>query len=170
VEVRPHHSQARVLQLMHVVEKFNQALADKHPPEGSVTLNDALAATRCLAKHDHLVVLVTDLDGADGETQRLATQLAVHNDVLVVMTYDPLGASLRGHPGMRVFDRTEQCEVPTGPEFPKMFQEVFAKQLGEWRQIFRNLKVPVLPVSTAVPVAEQLRGLFGETSNPGGGS
>ena len=37
----------------------------------------------------------------------------------------------------------------------------FARRLDAWTETFRALKVPVLPISTATPPADQLRELFG---------
>jgi uncharacterized protein (DUF58 family) len=162
-EIRPHRSQARALALLHEVVRLNHRLAADPPPVGDISLNDALAAALRLAKHDHLIVLISDLDGADVETRRLATELAAHNDVLVVLVYDPLGASLRGQSGMRAIDRGSRWEIPPGPAFAEAFQRVFTSLLDEWRDIFRALKVPVLPIATAEPVAAQIRALFGQT-------
>ncbi|MCB1078283.1 MAG: DUF58 domain-containing protein, partial [Verrucomicrobiae bacterium] len=154
---------ARALGLLHEVIQKNHQLASSDPPAGEVTLNDALEGTLQVAKHDHLVILVSDFDGADEETRRLATRLAAHNDVLAVLVYDPLGASLRGRPGMRAMDRGEHWEIPPGRDFSQSFQQEFSDLLDQWREIFRALKVPMLPISTDQPVAAQIRGLFGET-------
>ncbi len=101
IEVRPHRSQTRVLQLLHVIEQSNNRLTEAALTGGDVTLNQALKRALQVAKHDHLVVLISDLDGADDETRRLAALLSAHNDVLVVAVYDPLGISLSGSPGMK---------------------------------------------------------------------
>jgi uncharacterized protein (DUF58 family) len=162
-EIRPQRSQTRVLQLLHAVSEFNQALASSDPIAGEVTLNHAVENALRLAKHDHLVVLISDLDGADSETERLTTQLAPHNDVLIVGIYDPLGASLQGSPGMMAANRGKTIEVPSGKAFSEAFQQAFASRIEEWTKIFRALRVPVLPVSTAEPVAEQVRTLFGRS-------
>ncbi len=37
----------------------------------------------------------------------------------------------------------------------------FATHLDSWQEIFRSLRVPVLPISTAESPADQLRALFG---------
>jgi uncharacterized protein (DUF58 family) len=166
IEISPHRSQTRVLGLLHQVVRFNQALTTPQALNGDVTLNQALEATVRLAKHDHLVVLISDLDGADSETQRLATRLAAHNDVLVVAVYDPLGASLQGQPGMLAADSKGIHEIPSGEPFARAFQDAFAQRLDEWTDIFRALLVPVLPISAADPVADQLRELFGQKLNP----
>ena len=162
VEVRPKRNQTVALRLLHEVVRFNKALATAEPAQGEVTLNSVLEAALRRAAHDHLVVLISDLDGADDETQRLATLLAAHNDVLVVLTYDPLGASLVGQPGMIATDRGSRWQIPAGSDFADDFRQVFARKLDEWTEIFRALRVPVIPVSTTEPVAEQLRTLFGE--------
>ncbi len=167
VEIRPKRSQTVALRLLHEVVRFNQALASGTTAsgttaQGDVTLNGVLEAALRRAAHDHLVVLISDLDGADDETRRLATLLAAHNDVLAVLTYDPLGASLVGQPGMIATDHGSRWEIPAGSAFADSFRRVFARKLDEWTEIFRALRVPVIPVSTAEPVADQLRILFGE--------
>lgn len=163
VDLHPHRSQARVLRVLHELVRLNQMLAE--PPKaavGQVTLNQALEAARRRAVHDYLVVLISDLDGADDETQHLATEIAAHNDMLVVAIYDPLGASLQGRPGMVAVDRGVTYSIPAGEGFADSFRWTFAARLDQWTDIFRALRVPVLPISTAEPPARQLRNLFGQ--------
>ncbi len=166
VEVRPHRSAARAMVLLQETVRLGQRLASRHPAEGKVGLNDALQAVHRMARHDCLVVLISDLDGVNEDTRRLAMEIAAHNDVLIVLVYDPLGASLQGHPGMRASDRGQEWEIPAGAQFRTAFRDAFAAKLDEWREVFRALKVPLLPISTAEPVADQLRGLFGAAQIP----
>lgn len=161
IDLRPHRSQTRALRVLGEVVRLNQSLADRPEADSRVSLNQALEAALRRAQHDHLVVLISDLDGADGETHRLATLLAAHNDVLVVGVYDPLGASLRGHSGMLASDRGATVAIPTGAPFAEAFERVFEAHVGHWREVFRTLRVPVIPISTATPPAQQLRALFG---------
>lgn len=161
-EVRPHRSHSRVLQLFHETVRLNDKLARHEIPTGDISLNDVLRRACNLVNHSHMVVLISDLDGADEETQRLSTQLAAHNDVLVVAIYDPLGASLVGTPGMLAVDRGSVWEIPAGKSFTDRFQQEFQQQLDKWTQLFQNLRIPVLPISTAIPVADQIRSLLGQ--------
>jgi uncharacterized protein (DUF58 family) len=162
IELRPHRSRTRVLRILGEVARVNRSLVQAPTAHGDVTLNDALeAASRC-APHDHLVVLISDLDGADTDTHRLATRLAAHNDVLVVGIYDPLGASLQGHPGMLASDRGAVYAIPAAVSFAAAFQRAFEAHVGRWREVFRALRVPVLPISTHEPAALQVRALFGQ--------
>ena len=165
VDIAPHRSQTRVLHFLHEVVRQNQLLAelpgDDSGSPGNKHLNQALANALRRAKHDHLVVLISDLDSAAEETQRLATLIAAHNDMLVIATYDPLGASLYGRPGMRARDRGVTLEIPSGAAFASSFQQAFAERLDQWTQVFRALRVPVIPISAALSPIEQLRDLFG---------
>lgn len=165
VDIAPHRSQTRVLHFLHEVVRQNQLLAelpgDDSGSPGKQRLNQSLEAALRRAKHDHLVVLISDLDSADQDTQRLATLIAAHNDMLVVATYDPLGASLHGRPGMLARDRGVTLEIPSGAAFASSFQQAFADRLDQWMQIFRALRVPLMPISAALSTIEQLRELFG---------
>lgn len=163
VDLVPHRSQSRVLRLLHEVVRLNRMLTDQAGATGTgpVTLNQALEAAARRAKHDHLVVVISDFDGANADTERLATLLAAHNDVLAVAVYDPLGASLRGYPGMVAIDRGVTCTLPTGEDFAESFRQAFAVRLEQWMETFRALRVPVIPISAAQSPIEQLRDLFG---------
>ena len=158
VDLRPQRNQTSVLRLLHEVVRLNERLADGVPHGGTVTVNEVLEAAVRRAKHDHLVVIISDLDGANEETQRLATRLAAHNDVLMVAVYDPLGGSLQNQPGMVAATSEGALPLPTDRSFPGAFQQAFANRLDEWRDIFQALRVPVIPISTATPPVEQLFG------------
>lgn len=162
VDLRPQRSQTAVLRLLHEVVRMNHELAEAPSATGSVTLNQALEAAARRATHDYLVVVISDLSGADQDTQRIATQLAAHNDVLIVGVYDPLGASLRNRPGMIASTPSGPFVLPSGNAFSDAFQQAFATHLEEWRETFRALRVPVLPISASESPAQQLRELFGQ--------
>jgi len=166
VDIRPQRSQTQVLRMLHEVARLNHALAEKEAPVGTVTLNRALEAAQRRANHDHLVVLISDFDGADEETQRLATSIAAHNDMLAVAIYDPLGAALQPQPGMFAEAGGERVPLPPEAGFPAAFRRAFSERLDEWTEIFRALQVPVIPITTADPPADQLRSLFGQRLKP----
>ena len=165
IQIRPHRSRTRVLQFFHELVRFNELLASDQQAKGEMTLNSALESALKMITHDYLVVIITDMDGADTETQRLISLLAAHNDVLMVAVYDPLGASLFGSPGMVAVDRGESWEIPQGESFQQSFREEFQQRLDEWVEICRSLRVPVFPLSTWKPVIQQVRSLFGPWSS-----
>ncbi|MCR9200936.1 MAG: DUF58 domain-containing protein [Planctomycetaceae bacterium] len=161
VDLRPRGGRSAVLRLLHEVARLNQKLTTAAYSSPTVTLNAGLEAAARRAVHDYLVIVISDMHGADHDTQRLATRLAAHNDVLIVATYDPLGASLKNAPGMVAATADGPCPVPAGRGFPEAFRQTFQDVLSHWQHIFQALKVPVLPVSTSEPAVDQLRELFG---------
>lgn len=160
-EIRPQRSQSNVMRILGELVRFNGRLAEHPAPGGATSLDTALGAAARRATHDVLVVLVTDLDGAAGETKHLATEIARHNDMIVIPVYDPLGARITTGPNMAVTDRGRTWNLPSSASFERDFLEVFEATIDEWVSIFRALRVPLLPVSTAADPAEQLRALFG---------
>lgn len=161
IAIRPRRGPTQALRLFHEITRLNQRLTEPAPPKGDVTLNTALEAALRRATHDHLVVLVTDLDGADDRTRELTTRLSIHNDLLVVACYDPLGVQLAAHPDMRASDRGKTWEIPTDKSFEAAFRSAFEQVLTHWRNLFRELRIPLFPLSTASPVIDQIHELLG---------
>ena len=163
IDLRPNRSQNAVLRLLHEVVRLNQALASSPAAASSVnvSLNRVLEATHRRATHDYLVVLISDLDGADDTTQRLATEIAAHNDMIVVGIYDPLGAALKPGPGMVAATGRERLALPEDAALGPAFTRTFADRVERWMEIFRALRVPVIPISAAESTIDQLRELFG---------
>lgn len=175
VEVRPHKSRSRALHLLHEVARKNAALAVRHgapawpadAPHSHVTLDRVLDAAARLARHDHLVVLISDLTDAGEGVRRRVAAIQRRNDLLVVPVFDPLGATITARPGMvaahrdPATGREDRVRVPTGAAFEDAYRAEFASLVDEWASLFRALRVPLLPVSTAESVADQLRRLFG---------
>ena len=95
LEIKPRRSRGTVLRICQELVRINERLSAQRPSNPG-QFNGALRRANNLAKHDHLVILVTDYAGDDEVTSELATRLAAHNDVLAVLVYDPLGAAFAG--------------------------------------------------------------------------
>jgi uncharacterized protein (DUF58 family) len=162
--VRPHRSETRVLELLNVVLRKNQALkVDAGIEPNAAQLNEVLRVANAQATHDYLVCLISDLDGADDETARLMTRLAEHNDVLVLFVYDPLETELPESGKLVVSDGDLQLQVDAADaELRTKFREDFDARLATARGLLLKRQVPVLPISTARPVIEQVRDHLGQ--------
>ena len=163
VHIAPHRSQGRVLEILRSMVRMNQALGAALPSISSPErLNEVLERVARLAAHDHLIVLISDLDGADENTQRIVTRLGQHNDVMVVLVYDPLEAALPSAGRLVVSDGELQLDVDSSEEaLRQRFSEAFEARLALARQFLRRRQIPVLPLDTVRPVAEQVRELLG---------
>ena len=162
--VRPHRSETRVLELLNVVLGKNRALrVDAGVESNAAQLNEVLRVANAQATHDYLVCLISDLDGANDETARLMTRLAEHNDVMVLFVYDPLETDLPESGKLVVSDGDLQLQVDAADAgLRTRFREDFDERLATARALLLKRQVPVLPISTARPVIEQVRDHLGQ--------
>ena len=162
-EIAPHRSTARAMAILKEIERRNHALrADSgHAPDPG-QLNRVLGRALRLAAHDHLVVVVSDLDGADEETTGLLDRLAQHNDVAVALIHDPLERDLPDSSLLVVSDGELQIEFDArDAALRDGFTRSFEERVESGRKELHKRNVPMLPISTAEPVVAQLRALLG---------
>ncbi len=161
IQIKPHRSRTNVLRICHELVRMNESLSASSPRSNRATLNEALKQAANLAPHDYLIVLVTDYTGNNEETRRLATSLAAHNDVLAILTYDPMGIRLPSGDGLEATDGATRLTVPKGKKFDQSFEELFSRRLDQLREQLGSLRIPILPICTHDPVTEQIIGALG---------
>ena len=163
VVIPPHRSRERVMQILKQVVEKNQALSAnpglKPDPD---KLNEALKQVRLMARHDCLIVLITDGDGLSPESRRHITGLAEHNDVLIAFIYDPLERKMPAAGRLRYSDGSGQLEVDTSNgKLRAAFQNEFEQRLTWMKSASRRFSIPVLTLHTNGPVAKQIRDALG---------
>lgn len=163
IEIEPHRSRTKVMQILQAIVSMNHALrADAPEPSNPAMLNAALEQATRLAKHDCLVGIIAGGGGADGDTVRYATQLAAHNDVLVGFVYDPMEADLPDGGRLVVAHGELQLEIDThDATLRDRFNRSFYERLEWMKHVTRQRSTPLLPISTERGVAEQIRDLMG---------
>ena len=160
--IKPQRSKATVMRILRAIVQKNHALhADSEVDHSPGMLNQALQRAVQLAPHDVLVVLITDADGVDDETDRLVTRLGAKNDIIGILVTDPSRldpASERvtvsdGHLQMEVDfadKKTRDCIVDDA-----------RAQIERLRHGLRKLSAPLLIVSNEGDSVEQVRKLLG---------
>ena len=161
VEIKPHRSRANVLRICHELVRMNGRLSAASAPGIGDTFNHALRCAVNLARHDHLILLVTDYAGDDDTTRGLATRLAAHNDVLAVLVYDPAGIRLPVSGPMEVTDGQRRSAIPEDGHFAQAFETEFLKRCSQLRERLRALRIPILPICTHDPIPEQVLAALG---------
>jgi uncharacterized protein (DUF58 family) len=163
-EIPPQRSEQQVLRILETVVRKNHALrADvRHQPNPAM-LNRVLERTTRVALHDHLICLIGDATGADAESVRHITRISAHNDALVVFIYDPVEGALPDAGRLVMAEGELQLEVDTSDRgLRERYQTEFERRLARIRELSRRREIPVLPISTAEPVPEQVRRLLGD--------
>ena len=163
IEITPQRSRSAVMQLLHAVVTQNRALTH----DGGIVPNAGMfnaVLRRCehLAKHDCLVVIVSDGHGNDEESRQRLTRIAQHNDLLFAFVHDPLETGLPDAGPLVFGDAAGQLEVDTGDrKLRERFEQTFAAQRAAGRKFLLQRDTLVLPLSTAHGVAEQVRQQLG---------
>ena len=166
VEIRPHRSRRQVLRILHAILEQNRALSVRGgQPANPRQLNAALETVVRLSGHGHLVTIISDFDGADDRTRLLMSRLAQRNDVIAVLVHDPMAQELPARGRFVVSDGELQIDVETakGP----VRERLVGMSRGRMQQVLnwqRELGVPVLPISTAEDVPDQVRVLLGRAA------
>lgn len=167
VEIRPQRSRATVLRILGELARLNGALPtplSRRSPEFALA---ALKRVRRMAPHDALILTVTDAQGLDDrEGARLLTQLAEHNDVIATFVYDPLESELPAAPALMATDGKVCVEIPDSSGFREQYRLGTQNRILRIRESLRKLRVPIVPLSTHLPIESQLRDIFGRHLSP----
>ncbi len=162
IDIKPQRSQKTVMSILNAVLDMNRKLrvgTGVAPcPE---RLNEALTKAVRLAPHDVLVVIISDFFGADELTNRLASQLAAHNDVLGLLVHDPVRLDPAGR-NISVSDG--ELQMPLNLGNAKVREAIANDYRDEQQRIthfLRKLSAPLFLISNEGDVVDQVRRLLG---------
>lgn len=165
-EVKPHRSRNAVIALGDHIARQNAALNAAYSiPPSTTALNDVLRRTATIAHHDHLIIVVSDLNGHDATTRNLLLRLSGSNDVICLLVYDPFLLELPSSGDIVVSGGALQAQLPLGQRSIRSSVDNFARERGrELRNWQRQLGLPILPISAAEETAPQIRRLLEQSS------
>ncbi len=165
-EIKPHRSRNAVIALADRIAEKNLALSARYarPPSPDI-LNEVLHRVAAVAHHDHLIILVSDLNGHDNVTRDILLRLSASNDVICLLIFDPFLLDLPTQGDLVVSGGKLQAELTFGQRPVRQALEGFAKDRGrELRAWQRELGLPMLPISAAQETAPQLRRLLEQSA------
>lgn len=168
-EVRMHRSHATVLRILDRITTLNKQLrSDQTAPAAPEKLNEVLDKVARICHHDALILIASDFDGADEKTRDLLLHLSQSNDVICCLAYDPLAVQSIASGQLVVSNATLQVELRLNEQ--KVRQGLRSasddrlKNVLSWQH---ELNIPVLPLSTAEDVSQQIRHLLGHIAARG---
>ena len=159
---RPQRSEQTALQILGKVVRMNHALSLETTQKSNTDVfNKALQRAKQLAKHDVLVVIVSDMSSADARSEQLITQIAEHNDVLALLTHD--ASRLDGFPdALPISDGTQQRVIQfNNKHIRELLTKDYRAEQQRLEQHMRRLAAPMLMISNGESTVAQLRRLFG---------
>jgi len=162
-EIRPQRSRAALNRFLTALADANGLLHAEAPEAGApLALTRVLRAVARIAPRNHLIIVLSDFDQIDGETERLVSGISRHNDLILGLVSDPLAHDLPAGLRLVVSDGELQAEIDTGDEVRRARLQAMARgrlaRILDWQ---RRFGMPVVPLSTAEETLPQLRRIMG---------
>lgn len=163
VEQRPERSRGALLRLLERLAERNTALNAAAPTRRNAAQFDAaLDRADRVATRDYLVIVISDCDGYGTATRDRLRRLAMRNDVVLFLVYDPFLHTLPPAHELIASDGELQVEIAAAKGHVR---QSIASAADRWSKDILDLRhdigIAVAPLSTAEPAAAQLRHLIG---------
>lgn len=169
-EHRPQRRPAALRRFLSSVAEANALLHPGHAGPGTVHLNDVLKTAARIAKTNTLVMIISDFDGLNADSEKLIRRLSQTNDVILFNVADNPDGDLALNARLAISDGQLQAELDLGDERTRAKVQAALKgrlsNLFEWS---RKYNISVAPLNTLSPALDQLLYLFGHHPVSAGG-
>jgi uncharacterized protein (DUF58 family) len=163
-EFKAQRSRQATMAMLSEAVKFNHKLAvDKGIEESYSMLNSSLEKLLRKARHNNLIIIISDFNGMDEKTYHHVRALSRHNDVVLALIYDELAKEFpENHFPIRVSDGVDQVELDLSQaKLRKNIPDLLQGRLKSLSDSLAKFDVPILPINTHEDVAGQLREILG---------
>lgn len=166
-EIKPRRSKHSLLQLLNRLARANQALHSEMQ-NGRDGFGLALRRAREVLRPGSLAIILCDERALSDAAEQQLTLLARHTDLLLLPVSDPLDHALPASGLLRFFEHGAQLELDThNPELRSAYHALGEQRRARWQRLAQKLGVPLLPLSTAGELVEQLREQLNGLQRPG---
>ncbi|MEM6468243.1 MAG: DUF58 domain-containing protein [Planctomycetota bacterium] len=158
--IKPQRSRDAVTRILSEIVDFNHELNSAVAAVSSSTFGETIASAARLARHDFLVVVVSDFIGLDDACVSSLHKIAGHNDLIGVLVHDPSASNLPDGTQMVVSDGELQMELRPGRR-ARTVRESATDRLEEVLALQTRLQAPIFPLSTESDALPQLHRFLG---------
>ncbi|WP_424976372.1 DUF58 domain-containing protein [Dinoroseobacter sp. S124A] len=162
IEHRPKASPRALHRFLGSVAQANMALHAGRQAETRIALNTPLRATERIVRSGGLVMVFSDFDAWDEDTEKSLSRMARRNDVILVTVSDPVLETLPETAQLVVSDGGLQAQIDTRSGETRAALRSFATaRLAAMTAFCTRTGIPVLPLSAAEDTLPQLLRLMG---------
>ncbi|WP_296705644.1 DUF58 domain-containing protein [Algoriphagus sp.] len=158
--IQPKRDRRNILRFLEKVVNRNHELADSNPANIDYSLKEVAMKTRNIVTHDYLVVLISDFQRYSPEVTRFISQIAQHNDVVLIKVYDPLERDI---PKTKFVAGDQDTQVSVDGKSKKIrdnFQSGFDSDYQAFQAQMKKHRIPLFSINTVEPLEEQLKEVF----------
>lgn len=163
IEAKPTRDERRVISWLGELATMNNNLSvNTHREKNPNALAQALTQLERSIGHDYLLVLVSDFYGWNDVALKALCRMNSHNDIICSLIYDPLERDISNADSLIVSDGEFQLRIdPARQALVQNFEASFKSSLAHVQGELKRHSIPVLPVDTVTPAADQLREKLG---------
>lgn len=161
-EIRPHGSARSLNRFLDDLAKANCKLNAHAPSVTPIPLSQPIKAAARIAKSGGLVIVFSDFDGWDEETEKNLRRIAQHNELILFSVSDPTSEQLPPNLNIVVSDGELQAQINVGNDtVRRRLAEFSTGRLASLLEFSGKYGVPVVPLTTAEETLPQLLRLLG---------
>jgi uncharacterized protein (DUF58 family) len=163
IEFAPKRSRRTAYAMLETIAELNQGLHADRPAKATPgSLNYVLKSVSRLAHHDTLVIVLSDFDGIDDATHRHLSNIAIHNDLILGLVFDPSARIAAKGPRAILGDGEMQADVNLGDAaIAEAMMGMSTKRLERVMRWQTEINLSVMPLSAGEETLPQLRKLMG---------
>lgn len=161
-EVRPQSSARALNRFLDDLAQANCKLNADAPSITPIPLSQPIRAAARIAKSGGLVIVFSDFDGFDAETEKNLRSIAQHNELILFSVSDPTSEQLPPDLNIVVSDGELQAQINVGDKTVRhRLAEYSSGRLASLLEFSSRYGVPVVPLSSAEDTLPQLLRLLG---------
>jgi len=159
--ITPKRSRKALMRLLETMVQKNQALVHRKKMQSKKDIiNKILFKAQNMITHDYVVTIISDFQHLDEKGVLYLSNIARHNDVIVVMVNDPMEMDLPSGK-IPVGDGEYQVMVGDKADVRQQFSKESALLREENLMFMRKYNIPVLELNTVDPLVDQIKKIFG---------
>ncbi|PKH06117.1 DUF58 domain-containing protein [Moritella sp. Urea-trap-13] len=155
-----------VVQVLTEIVRQNRNLKiGKTPIHPTESLNKVLTKANHLCRNNALVIFIGDGNGWNEQSSQLVKNISQHNEIIACHVFDPLEQALPKMSQMVISDGELQIQFSSQDKnIHSKYQSSVAQQISRYEHMARQYRIPLLPITTVLPVVQQLRKALGQVA------
>ena len=148
--------------LVEIVRQNHKLKVGAQPNHSSDSFNKMLAKLAQVSGNNALVILIGDGHGWNNKSTDFIKKIRQHNEIIACHVHDPLEQELPEMPQMVVSDGEQQIQFSSHDAvIREKYKTELERQLNTYVETAKKYRIPLLSITTVLPVEQQLRKALG---------
>jgi hypothetical protein len=149
--------------LTEIVSQNRKLKTGKTSINPSESLNKVLTKVNHLCRNNSLVIFIGDGHGWNEQSSQTIKSISQCNEIIACHVFDPLEQALPKMAQMVITDGEMQIQFSSQDKnIHAKYQTSIEQQMSRYEDMASKYRIPLIPITTTVPVEQQLRKALGQ--------